>query len=212
MLHRLAIVVAALAAVCLAPGTRAYACIPNPANSTAPSSIRLVGAAGGVPDTVAGKFVVISRDIANNPFGGSQVWLDFSERPDLHVATDQLNPNCAVDCARHVVSAFTNAEGIAIFTVLGSSTAAGSYTGTGSVRLYIDGVAMPSPIVSTFDLDGASGVTVSDLSVWLSDLGTQQYRERADYDGNGMVNTCDMAIWLTEFGSHRSATSAAVCP
>ena len=198
-------------ALLLAPAAGAW--IPSPSNSTAPAFIRVVGSTAGVPDTVAGKFVVTVRDIANNPWPSAFVSVDFSGCPDIRLAADPLNPNYSTGyCWNHSIGAWTNNDGIVALTLVGSSWNAGTHAGLSCARIYANGDLLSSPTVAAFDLDGMGGVTTADLSQWLDDFGTHIYRGRSDYDGDSVVSTGDLSIWLAEFGTHRSSVTPASCP
>jgi len=67
--------------------------------------------------------------------------------------------------------------------------------------------------VSTFDLDGASGVGATDLSIWLTDFGSDAYHQRSDFDASGGDGANDLSEWLTMFGAGGSTQSCgASCP
>jgi hypothetical protein len=206
---------AALLSACgMLVAVAAMAGVPSPGNSTYPLFIRVVGTAASVPDSVAGKFTVIVRDVANNTIAGSFVTVDFSACPDIKIASTQ-NANYTTNCTNHTVSAYTSAAapaGSVGFTILGNSFLAGTYAGLGCAKIYADGVLLTSATVAAFDLDAAGGVTTSDLSVWMADLGTHIYRGRADYDANSIVNTSDLSVWMAELGTHRSSTTNTTCP
>ena len=208
--HAPILVLVAGAALLLA--SPALAQLPSPSTSTVPDFIRLVGSSAGVPDSVAGGFSMVIRDLAYNPYKHAYVLVDFSGCPDLRIASDQLNPNDTVDCANHRVGAFTNAAGVVSFTLIGSSRAAGSCSGVGCGRVYADGALMRYLTVAAFDLDGAGGVNSADISVWLADLGLHVYRGRSDFDGSGSITTADLSVMLTELGTHRSSVTLAACP
>jgi hypothetical protein len=212
MLPRHLLQLAASAAFVLLLAPPAGADLPPVGNSTSPAFIHVVGSAAGVPDTVSGKFIVTLRDIANNPVANAFVHVDFSGCADIRIASNQLNPNYVVNCTNHTVGTFTNTEGIAALTVLGNSWFAGTYSGLVCARIYADGVLLSSPTVSTYDLDGAGGVTAGDLSAWLGDLGSGVYRGRSDYDGNGVVSAGDLSLWLVALGGNRSKVTGASCP
>jgi hypothetical protein len=211
MFRRTTLSLLVLGGLTLAAAPVAHANIPG-ANSTGPAFIRLVGSAAGVPDTVAGKFTVTIRDIANNPINVAYVTIDLSGCADMRLASDQLNPNVAMNCFTHAVSAYTNAAGVVTFTLIGNSWNAGTYSALSCARIYANGVLMFSPTVSSFDLDGANGVNVADLSVMLADIGLHVYRGRDDYDANAIVNVADLSLWLAQNGTHRSAVTGATCP
>ena len=136
--HRaLLLAIATGSTLLLARTAFANASMPSPVpNSTYPAFIRLVGSTAGVPDTAAGKFTVILRDVIHNPIAYGFVVVDFSGCPDIHIASNQLNPNSIVNCALHTVSAFTNSTGTVAFTLLGSSWNAGTYSGAAAARIY----------------------------------------------------------------------------
>ena len=186
--------------------------IPQPGLSTYPTFIRIVGTAAGVPDIVTGRFTVVARDIASNPVPNAFIQLDFSVAPDIRIASDQMDPSLVNDCTGHTIGAYTDASGVATFTVVGGSWAAGTFSGGGAVPIRGNSVPLGTVTACAFDLDGIGGVTTADLSVWISDLGSHTYRARGDYDGNGVNSTSDLSIWLAELGTHRSSESAATCP
>ena len=190
----------------------AFANVPSPGNSTVPGCVTLVGSSVGVPDSLAGKFCVTVRDLANNPLNGSSVAIDISGRADLRFCDDQLNANYIQNCAAGTVRGFTDATGVACFTLLGSSQGAAVTLGGGG-KIFADGVLIGTPGVSTFDLDGGGGVGANDLSIWLTDFGSGNAYGRSDYDCSGDVGANDLSSWLTVFGSAGSAESCAgVCP
>jgi hypothetical protein len=214
MVRRRALLLAIVAgsALLFASTARAQRNPPSMGNSTIPVFIHLVGSTAGVHDTTAGRFTVVIRDIANNPVSNSFVVVDFSSCPDIRIASDQLNPNYTVNCTYHTVGAYTNVEGKVVFTLLGSSWDAGTYSGLGAVYLYSDGWRLGSPIASVFDLNGSSGVSAADLSFCVGDLGSHSYRARSDFNGDGMLTAGDLSLLLGELGTHRSTVSAAACP
>lgn len=212
MFRRLTLTVALFASLLLvlAPAVRAQ--VPPAPTSTLPAFIRVVGSNAGVPDTISGKFSVTIRDFANNPVPNSFVTVDLSACPDIRMASDQLNPNYTVDCASRTVGGYTNAAGIATFTLLGSSWAAGSYSGLNCARAYVDGVLLGNVTVAAFDLDGAGGISIADLSLWLGDIGSMSYRARSDYDASGSLNVGDLSAWLGALGRGGSRVTGAACP
>lgn len=192
----------------------AMADVPSPGNCTVPACISLVGSSAGVPDSAAGKFCVVVRDLANNPINGSSVVVDFSNDADARICSDQLNVNYLENCAAATVRAFTDVTGTVCFTLLGGSTGAGNATVLGNGgRIFADGVLIDSPGVSTFDLDSSGGVGVNDLSIWLGDFGSGQPWGRSDFDCSGGVGVNDLSLWLAEFGSGNSPSSCLTsCP
>jgi hypothetical protein len=200
-----------LAASCV-PAS-ALATPPFPANSTVPSCIALVGSAGGVPATAFGGFVVVFRDLANNPIPDAAITIDLSGRPDLHLCADQLDPDAVVDCLHKTVTKRTGIDGSAHFTILGGSNGGDGVTLLNGGKIYGEGFLLGSPTVSAFDLDGAGGVGVNDLSVWLSDFGSLQPYGRSDLDCSGSLGVNDLSLWLKAFGSNSQLASCpSTCP
>jgi hypothetical protein len=208
---------AALLSACgMLVAVAAMAGVPSAANSDKPTFIRLVGQVSSVADTAGGKFTITVRDIANNTITGSNVVVDLSGcvTTDIKLANNHFNPNYTLNCTNKTVSAFTNNAGVVAFTLLGNSFATALHTGLGCARIYADGVLLSSPTVSTFDLDGAGGVAIGDLSVFLGDLGAGiPYRERSDYDASSTVAIGDLSVWLGRLGSGKSSGPTTVaCP
>jgi len=192
----------------------ACAGLPPENNSVIPQCFSLVGSSGGVAAQGAGGFTVIVRDLANNPIPHAHVVVDLSGHSDLILCANQLDPLVDVDCANKRVGKYTDQSGRATFVLLGGSTGAGhGVTLTGGSRIYEDGVLLGSPNVSTFDLDGTSGVGANDLSTWLSDFGSGISYGRSDYDCSESSGANDLSLWLTAYGSGAQAESCgARCP
>jgi len=191
----------------------AMASVPSPANSTTPSCMSLVCSTLGNPDSTAGKFTVIVRDLANNLLNGSSVVCDFSADADVKICNPQLNANYTLNCGSKTVRAFTDVTGTVAFTITGGGTGTHTVlTGNGG-KIYADGVLLKTTTVSAFDLDGAGGVGANDLSAWLGDFGSGLAYGRSDYDCNGSVGANDLSLWLAVFGSGLdSASCSATCP
>lgn len=188
----------------------------NFCNNTVPGWISLVGSAGGLPAHAFGRFQVVIRDVANNPVAGAVVDVDLSGCPDLHLCADQRDPDASVNCAVMRVRKLTAADGTVSFTLLGGSNGAGNAVEQqGAGKIYVNGVLIGNPTVTAFDLDGADGVGINDLSVWLTDFGTvgSPAFGRSDFDRNGAMGINDFSVWLTAFGSRSQIESCgATCP
>ena len=194
----------------LATPSLALAGIPPVNNSIIPACISLVGSTGGVAAAAAGGFVVIVRDLANNPVAGASVVIDLSGCSDLSICADQLDPEVTVNCAAVTVRKFTAVDGSVHFTILGGSNGAGNAsTLLNGGRIYANGVLLGSPTMSAFDLDGSGGVGAGDLSAWLGDFFTGNPYGRSDYDCSGNVGANDLSMWLGVFGSGAMAESCA---
>lgn len=184
-----------------------------PPNCTVPTQVRAVGTQGGVPDRAAGQFTIIIRDLVNNPTSGASVVLDLSGLPDVVLCSDQADPDVTTSCTAHTVRKFTNAQGQVVFTLVGASTGTNDAQGLGSAKIYANGVLVRDVAVSTFDLDGAGGVSANDLSIWLADFASGVPHPRSDYDGSGSVGAGDLSEWLGVLGAGTSSSScASACP
>ena len=189
----------------------AMAGVPSAANSTVPPCITLVGSLAGTPDDI-GLFIVTVRDLAGSPQDGASVTVDFSGCPDIRICSDQLDLNVITNCAAKTVRCKTCAAGRARFGILGGSNGSGNATCLlGGAKIYANGVLIGSPTAAVFDLDGANGVGINDLSVWLGDFGTilNPAFGRSDFDCSGGVGINDLSVWLTQFGNGTSAASCA---
>lgn len=191
----------------------AAAGVPSPANSTAPACVSVVGQSLGLADSVAGKFSVIVRDLANNPLNGSSVVIDFSNDADIKICNPQLYPNYTLNCAARTVRANTDASGTVSFTIVGGGTGSASVLSGSGVKIFADGVLLRNSSASAYDLDGIGGVGTGDLSQWLTDFGSGFAYGRSDYDCSGGIGTGDLSLWLTVFGAANSTAScSATCP
>lgn len=185
---------------------------PSPGNSTIPDHVTLVSLGPAGPDSVAGHFVVVFRDLANQPVPGVVITLDFAACTDVAIAPDQRDPRLVVNCSSRTVSAVTDVNGTASFTILGAR-AFGPPSGPNSLRIYGDGVMLGSLSASMFDLDGTGGVTLGDLGAWASDFFSGTNPPRSDYDDYGGVSLSDLSFWAAAYFSGRELFSAGpYCP
>ena len=187
----------------------AIAGVPSPGSSSVPPSFAMVGSLAGTPDPF-GRFTVTVRDLANNPMSGASVVVDFSNCVDLKICCDQADSACITCCIKHTLRKLAGLNGSVSFIVLGGSTGSGNAVSLlGCPKIYANGVLLGSPTASAFDLDGANGVGINDLSVWLTDFGTAGNPTfgRSDFDGSGSVGINDLSVWLTMFGNGASAAS-----
>jgi hypothetical protein len=208
---RLLCVLAALATPSLAI---ALPPLPSPPNCTLPSCIALVGSSGGVPATAHGEFIVIVRDLANNPMAGAAVTIDLSSALDLHLCADQLDPQTTVNCGAKTTRKITAADGSVHFTVLGGSNGGGNAnTLLNGGRIYANGALLNRPTVSAYDMDGSGGVGANDMSAFLGDFSTGQPFGRSDYDCSNSIGANDFSLWLGVFASGAMTESCgSSCP
>jgi pimeloyl-ACP methyl ester carboxylesterase len=200
--------------VALLLATTASASPPSAANSTTPSAIRLVETNGTSPDAATGGFSIVIRGLAHNPISNASVTIDFSNCPDVDLCGDQMDAAATVTCASRTVRKITNATGEVQFVLLGHSHgSANAAMATERARIFANGVLLGEPATSEFDLDGVSAVGANDLSVWLTDFGSNLNPTRSDYDASGAVTANDLSVWLTVFGAGGSVQSCVTtCP
>ena len=186
---------------------------PGPVNGTFPACVRLVGSDGVLAAQQLGAFEVVILDIASNPIPGAALRVDFSAIPELLIAADQLDPEAIVDCAGKSVTKIADANGRAVFCIIGASTGAGTgVTLLGGCKIFANDRLCAFPTANAFDLDGTLGVGAGDLAVFLSDFASGQPFGRSDYDCSGSLGASDLSIWLRAFASGTQLVSAAVCP
>lgn len=203
----------ALLAAALLCGAPAHAQIPSPANSTIPGHVNLVGFGPVGADSASGHCYVIFRDLANNPVPGVTITFEFQAIQDMTIASDQPDPRLTVNCATRTVSAVTDANGRADFTIVGAGIPGRPASTQFQFHVYADGVLLGSPMLSAFDLDGVGGVKLNDLALWFADYVTATSPMRADFDGSGNVSLSDLSIWSAAyFGSGSTQSAASYCP
>lgn len=216
-----------LSACGLLAAATAMAGVPDPANSTKPARINVLGTQTGNPDPNAA-FSVVVRDLANNPIANSSVVIDLINCTDTRISNQTANiAGQTVDCPLKTVRELTDATGTVSMSVLGGATnpsgASAAGPGGGCVRIFADGVLLGTATALVFDqnggsLPGADGVEISDLSRWLVDFGSGVYKGRSDYNhaaSPGVVGIDDLSVWLGRFGAGTSASgtfSAGFCP
>ena len=203
----------AVAACSLLFAATAHAGWPSPANSTIPGHVNLVGLGPAGPDSAFGHCEVIFRDLANNPMPGVEIALDFSDVSDMTIATDPHDPRLTVHCSPRMVTAVTDQNGRAVFTVIGSAIPGRPASPVYAFKLYADGILLGSPTLSAFDMNGQGGVDPTDLSLWSADFFSVTNPMRADYDGTGGVSIADLSLWSgAYFGAGSVQSAASYCP
>ena len=183
------------------------ACPPSPFESSSPPGVSLVGHSGA-PDP-AGSVTYVIRDLARNPVPGSLVYLDFSACPELRLATDAVAPGFFLNCASNSIYGVTNMSGEVTFRIVGSRLSA--VQPEPCLRAHADGMPLPAPKVSVFDLDGVNGVNSLDLTILAADLFSGQYRQRSDHDFDGDVDPMDLCVFARVLFGGGSVSSGVAC-
>jgi len=209
MTRRILIASLMLMSACARPAAAGFPDPPgNP--STVPSAIMVVGSTAGLSDP-HGAFIVVVRDFANTPIAGSEVWIDFSNASDVRLAS-AAGPGLSVNCDTRSIQTVTDQNGVAAFSIRGSSRVGPPSSYTDDVRIYADGVLLATVPCSTPDLDGIGGLGAGDLSIWLSDYFEQTSPKRSDFTHDGLVSAMDFATWIQVFLDGGSTESGSGCP
>jgi len=198
----------------------AMACLPSGTFSTFPPNncVKLVGKnLSGLAD--AGTFTIIVRTGGGNLVPNSNVVLDFSSCPDVHMASqaDLLglagNPNAGLTenavfktVTRAAGPANGQALGAVSFTLLGGSTGGGNGSGVLCARVIADNVQIGMLTIAVYDWDGSRTIDAGDLSGALGDMfapgSGSTAKARSDFDCNGAINAGDLSVLLSvTFGS-----------
>ena len=201
------------AAASLALATAAAAKVPCPSCCSVPTHLCVAGMTAGIPDTTLGAFGVVLRDLANNPENHDDVWVDVTGCPDCRMPAAGAVPGVPVQCPDSYGVWYTDLQGTAQLVLVGGSTGAPGTPGPSVARIFAAGVLIAEVRIAIYDLDGRGGLTANDLSLWLTDYGTQQYIGRDDYDGDGKLGANDLSLWLTALGRGTSTASVtSFCP
>jgi hypothetical protein len=209
---------ATLLGVCgLLTASIALANVPDPARSSVPTYIFVVGKVNGGanPDPV-GLGTVTVRDFANNPIVGAQVTLNFSGCCDINLCDAGVGHSCAL----RTVSGLTNGAGQFSFTVLGAAKDPGTlvppaqYGGCGAGGVTVTANAGTGDVVLgtttavVIDENGAAGqsngTTISDVGNVLNLFGSiglgAPYKGRGDINADGNITIGDVGVELGHVG------------
>jgi len=201
----------------LAAGSAA-ASPPNPASSTVPCAIVLVGHdfAATQADPY-GQFIVIARDVFNAPEVGATISVDLSACcPDIKLSNTQLGAGVSHVPNSAIVRAITDVTGTATFRIEGAASQGGG-PNTGSVNPLGCATISATPLggapevltstvlVATPDENGAAGTTgvdATDLSVFVGDknaytVSQASYRQRSDFDFHLPTSNCSLVFNAT---------------
>jgi len=226
---------AALLGVCglLMAGTL-FAAVPDPAHSSIPGVVYLVGRNSSGVDAY-GTFTVTIRDFSNAAKANADVRLDFTNCTDGALCLDAVAGAGTPDCsgALKEVHGTTNLAGQVTFTIQGgrkapapaSISATGSPPGpaAGCVQIFANGVPMRNAsavYVNQSFLDGSpvdGGDThVEQLEVACAGLGAP-YRARHDLDFDGVINGGDTSAMQAQvnragLGVGTTIGCTSICP
>lgn len=189
--------------------TAAAAAVPSPGTSSASPLLTLGASDGLAPDPALG-FVVIVRDLANNPIVGAMVVVDFANCPDVVLGT-LTGPNTVIDCATRTARTFTGAGGRAELRLTGAIGTRSPASIGACARVYGDGVLFATVPVAVLDQDGAEGVDAKDLSLWLHDLYAGTNPARSDLNGDSFVSPSDLPLLFDAAGRASQDVSAPRC-
>ncbi len=190
--------------------------IPSSTLHTLPAFIPLVGHDGAGNADPAGEVQVIVRDIGGNRLPGIPVRFDLSRCTDLRIAAVQPFPGLTVDCSGRVVSAISDAEGIARFRIVGGALNPSGAPGASFLAAMVwvggENVSPVGKTVCAFDQNGLNGVDANDLSAWLADYGAGLLVGRSDYDGSGALGPNDLSRWILLYFGGGSSQGAGSLP
>ena len=162
----------------------ATAAVPSAANSTFPRCL-VTCPFGDI------HFVVVVRDLANNPVAGALVDLEFADCPGAYLCPQRPDYGYTVNPVTRSVRMIADASGTANFPLH-----VGGVCGAGGVRLFADGVFFASYALASPDQSG-DGVVIAlfgtDYPTYSSKLGTTD--PTADFDCSGSVDAADTFIF-----------------
>ena len=155
----------------------AEAAVPSAANSTVDPCLVLCPSGDAA-------FVVVVRDLVNNPVANSTVTIDFNNCPSVVFC-----PNIPQDpyvIVGRVVRAITDASGRVQIPLRGGGVC------TSPVPIAADGVFLGSRATASYDQDGSLVVNAVDVGIATTKLGTTD--PTADFNCDGSVTNADLAI------------------
>jgi hypothetical protein len=186
---------------------------PSPVKSSFPPGVTLVGERSGVPDP-KGYFEVAIADADSVPLANVAVELDLTSVPQFVIADPQSYPGLnVVDPECRIVRGFTDASGIARFTIVGSLW---SHPTCDSLpyryaALFADGTLLDSVTVAALDLDVVDGSGPHDMHLWLCDFLQAYNPGHSDYTHDGSVGVADLSLLSSAILDRTSVETAYPC-
>ncbi len=210
----------ALLALPLAAGAGPAPAIISPGNITlSDTHLNLVGVWSwasdpwNAADTLAygARLTVTVRDIANNPVAGVPVMIDFSGCPGLRISGTQSYHGEISGCAMPWVLNYTGLQGRVSLVVVGSLQRRVDQA-QGCARVYADNYYVGAISVGVYDQNDAGGMSLADIGLFWSDLGSGTYHARSDLDGNGELTLADVAYaWNADTNLPFNVSATTVC-
>lgn len=180
--------------------------------SRIPTRIVLVGQSGGIADATLGTFEV---DVCrfSNPSAFASVAVALQNAAGLRLGRGSTPAPRVLNCATLAAVFQADASGRCRITLTGSAFAPELMEGPCVARIYGNGVGFGDVSLVCYDLDGAAGIGINDLSQRLTLLGSGGYYGVADYDGDGALDVNDLSMWIDAFSRGTSTeTSPTGCP
>jgi hypothetical protein len=190
----------------------ALAAVPSPPNCLVQNVLIGSWDGGGISTGVSpcgpfhpGLFLVVVRDVANNPIPGATVKVLFSGsglRPHL-----AQNAGIATICPAEL--AFTaNANGAATVNLRFAGT-----TEAPAISIFADGVLLANVPARSPDYDGDGVVGLADFGTFAADyLAPALPHPRSDFDNCPSTTLQDFAFFAAQFIASNGHPPAALCP
>jgi hypothetical protein len=197
----------------LLAATAVMAGVPSATTSTQPLGISLVGKTVGVPGTAdptafgAANYTI--RDASNNPVPGSVVIMNFSACTDVRLCSAAQPGTMTVNCGSKTVSGVTDAAGLVSFRIVGGGLTSGAAVLVPCISVTADGVPLNTIRSSTFDENGAGGLTLADVTLAKNDVGLNNGRTRTDFNKSGTLTLADVTLIKNVLGAAGSPASCA---
>ena len=138
-------------------------------------------------------FIVVTRDIADNPWYDGLITVHFCRCPGYHLSLAGSHPY-TINPDQCSISMLPDAQGESRFPIAGGGICPGD-------TVWVDGghvILRPFPVVVSLDQNGDLKVDSADLALVDSKIGTLDLS--ADFDGDGVVTAADVQIARAHLG------------